>query len=168
VIAWSATFSVESEGRGASGPIPGPPARNSMSENPEPRPNNYRRRVIGILVCLAPLAVPIASLAAGLAWNRAENFSGILIVIPAALLSKLNFYSSFLRGWLYHRKHGTLDRYQHESGIPVVGSLLLVVGSVFGFGAIGTALLGIIAVALDTAGLPWFLFATWQDSSLWD
>ena len=54
------------------------------------------------------------------------------------------------------------------SGIPLFGSLLVVIACAISFGAIGTAVSAIVTVIMDTGGLPWFLFATWSDSSFWD
>jgi hypothetical protein len=41
-------------------------------------------------------------------------------------------------------------------------------GALFSFGAVGTALIGICAFALDTGGTGWFVVSTWRDRSLWD
>jgi hypothetical protein len=59
-------------------------------------------------------------------------------------------------------------KYKNVSGIPIIGSVLIALGTLFGFGSIGSSLLGLTAFALDTGGSGWFLWATWKDSSLWD
>jgi hypothetical protein len=41
-------------------------------------------------------------------------------------------------------------------------------GGWFAFGDWRMATIGLIALALDTGGLPWALIATWRDESFWD
>lgn len=89
-------------------------------------------------------------------------------MFTALVVGGLNFYLSFIRGPIYRRRNGSLEGYKHVSGIPMIGSLLVVAGTVLGFGAAFCAGLGLLAVALDTGGTPWFLIATWKDSSFWD
>ena len=139
-----------------------------MDESPRARPRNYGRRAIGVVLCLSPIAVLTASLVSGLAGKDTAPFAGIWFVAPAAFVAVLNFYLSFVRGLLLRLRHGSLDRYRHVSGIPLIGSLLVLIAGIIGFGAVGTVLSCIVAVALDTGGLPWFLFSTWQDGSFWD
>lgn len=57
---------------------------------------------------------------------------------------------------------------RNVSGFPVIGTLLVTVGGLIGFGDWRAATLGLVASAFDTGGLPWFLIATWRDRSLWD
>ena len=89
-------------------------------------------------------------------------------MLDAALLAALNFYLSFIRPPVFRLLHGSMDGFRHVSGIPMIGTLLVVLGGVFGFGAVGTALLGLACIGFDTGGSVWFLIATWRDGSLWD
>ncbi len=50
----------------------------------------------------------------------------------------------------------------------MLGTILLVAGCVVGFGSVAIGLLGVISGLFDTAGLSWFVLATWKDASLWD
>ncbi|AKV02304.1 hypothetical protein AKJ09_08967 [Labilithrix luteola] len=86
----------------------------------------------------------------------------------ALLIGALNFHLSFVRGLLYRRATGSLDGYRHVSGLPMVGTLLVVIGTLLGFGSAVCAAIGLLAIGIDTGGLVWFLIATWKDSSLWD
>jgi len=63
---------------------------------------------------------------------------------------------------------GSLDAYKFVSGIPIIGTVVVVVGTLLGFGTLLCTTLGLLAVALDTGGSVWFLVATWRDASLWD
>src|SRR5258708_1856478 len=107
-----------------------------------PCPKNFGRRAIGLVVCLAPPAVLTVSLIAGLAGKGTAPFAGIWFVVPAALLAVLNLYLSFVRGFLFSRRRGSPEGYRRVSGISLVGSLLVMVGGILGFGAIGTAVSG--------------------------
>jgi hypothetical protein len=46
--------------------------------------------------------------------------------------------------------------------------VLLSLGAVARFGAIGSALIGLVAFALDTGGSLWFVIALWRDRSFWN
>ena len=83
-------------------------------------------------------------------------------------MAALNFYLSFVRPYLFRVRRGSMDGYRFVSDVPIVGSILVVLGALFGFGAVGTALIGIIVFLLDTGGSGWFVIATWKDKSLWD
>jgi len=90
-------------------------------------------------------------------------------VIPGLLIAVLNFYLSFLRPVLFHvalRWQSQLRPYGHVSGLPIIGTILLSIGALLSFGAVGTALIGICAFALDTGGTGWFVTSTWRDRAL--
>jgi len=89
-------------------------------------------------------------------------------MLAAASLGLFNLYSSFVRPAIFRLRHGSIERYRHVSGIPIVGTLLVAVGGLSGFGGVVPALVGIAAMLLDTGGSFWFLLATWGDSSFWD
>ena len=89
-------------------------------------------------------------------------------MLAAAVIAAINFHLSFIRPRFFRFRRGSMDGYRHVSGIPIVGTLLLSIGALSGFGAIGSALIGIGAFVLDTGGSAWFIVATWRDRSLWD
>lgn len=136
--------------------------------HPPPRAKNYLRRTAGAAICLTPAVAPTASLAYGLVDHKSRTIASIIFVSLAAVFAACSFYLSFGRPLLFRLRHGTLEGYRFVSGIPVIGNILALIGIALGFGAIDTAFCAIIVVALDTAGLPWFLVATWRDVSLWD
>ena len=80
----------------------------------------------------------------------------------------LNFYLSCVRPALFRWRYGSLEQYRHVSGIPMVGTILVVVGGLLGFGSVVTASVGVVAMSLDTGSSTWFVLATWKDSSFWD
>jgi hypothetical protein len=89
-------------------------------------------------------------------------------MLLAVLVGLLNFSLSFIRPALYRLRHRSMERYRFVSGLPAVGTLLAVLGAVFGLGGLLTSLLGLFAVIVDTGGSLWFLWATWRDVSFWD
>lgn len=133
-----------------------------------PPPKNYTRRTVGAVLCLSPLALLVCSAIAVLTGTERQSFAAVGFIVAALFFALLNFHLSFVRPRMLLQRYGSLDGIRHVSGIPIIGTILVLLGGIFGFGSLGTALLGIAALALDTGGSPWFLIATWRDSSLWD
>jgi hypothetical protein len=82
------------------------------------------------------------------------------------MVGLLNFYLSFVRPVLFRWRDGSLEPYRHVSGYPIVGTILVVVGGLLGFGSVVTASVGLVAMSLDTGSSIWSLLA--KDSSFWD
>ena len=129
---------------------------------------SYVRRGVGALLCAAPLLLLGSSIVRAVTSGDRHGTPGLTVILVAIGIGALNFYLSFIRGLSFRRTRGSLENYKHVSGIPLVGTVLVVVGAVLGFGSALCAGLGLLAVALDTGGSVWFLIATWKDSSLWD
>jgi hypothetical protein len=109
----------------------------------------------------------LASLGVGLAYPRYSGF-GIGLAIVGALVAALNAYLSFVRPLLYAWRHGSINGMKNISGIPVLGTFFVVASGVLGFADWRVAAVGLVALVLDTGGIPWFLLMTWLDRSLWD
>ena len=124
--------------------VEGPP------KNAELRPN-YHRRALGSFICLSPAVLLFASLGVGWGFPRQSGI-GMGLIALGLLVAGVNLTLSFLR----------------PSGLPVVGTLLVVLGGLAGFADWRVATAGLVALVLDTGGLPWFLLATWRDRSFWD
>jgi hypothetical protein len=140
-----------------------------MEDQPErPAPKfNPARRTIGAAVCLAPLALMMASAVAGRVRPRRSG-TGVGLAIAGLLVATLNFHLGVIRPSVYARRHGSTDGLRNISGIPLFGTIFVVAGGLVGFGDWRAAAIGSVALALDLGGLPWFLVATWRDESLWD
>jgi hypothetical protein len=83
-----------------------------------------------------------------------KDVFGYILFALGALISCLNFYLSFLRYPLYR----LLGReYRWESGLPLFGSLFLVVAVVLLRESPGFFWGGLALALLDTGGLHWFL-----------
>jgi hypothetical protein len=132
------------------------------------RPTNIVRRAFGVVLAFSPLALLLASIAVGITRSQRPHFAGVGFIVAASVVAVLNFYLSFIRPRLFLLRRGSMDGYRHVSVFPMLGTILLTLGALFGFGAIGSALIGIGAFALDTGGSAWFLICTWRDRSFWD
>jgi hypothetical protein len=119
------------------------------------------RRAIGLVVCLAPVLLLAASLAHAVSHDE-RRLVGAIVLIFASLIAALNFYLSFVRGWLHVRAKGSPEGYRHISGFPFVGTLLVIVGTALGFGSLLCVGLGVFSMGFDTGGPIWFLIATWK------
>lgn len=137
-----------------------------MVDGEPPPQRNYRRRAVGVVVCLAPVLVLFVSLFAGVPPR--DGAMGLGVAVCALPVALLNFHLSFVRPALYRWRNGSMDGFRYVSGFPLFGNLFVVIGGAIGFGDWRTTGVGLVALALDTGGLPWFLFMTWRDQSLWD
>ena len=108
---------------------------NAQPENPR---KNFTRRAFGTILAFLPLALLISSLAIGIIKGQQSNFAGVGFMIGAAVIAALNCYLSFVRPYLFHVRHGSMEGYRNVSGIPIIGTVLVFLGIVFGFGAIGS------------------------------
>jgi hypothetical protein len=113
------------------------------------------------------MALLLTSLVVGLTRSHRPTFSGLAWVIPGILIAVLNFYLSFIRPLVNQLSSRLPGQYQHVSGVPIIGTILVTIGAALAFGAMGSALIGLCAFALDTGGTGWFVFRTWRDRSLW-
>ncbi len=128
----------------------------------------YSRRTVGLSLGLSPVALLLWSLLQGLQGGAQETFLGIGFVLTGLVFGTINFCLSFIRPYLCIRRHVSVEDHRFVSGLPIVGTLFVVVGGIYGFGAIGTAALGLLVMALDTGGSVWILIATWRDESIWE
>jgi len=110
---------------------------------------NIPRRALGVALCFAPMAALLVSLVVGIAHPQASRFTGVGCMIAAGVIALLNVVTK-------------------GSVIPILGTVLLCIGVLVGFGATGTALIGLAVFVLDTGGSGWFLLSTWRDRGLWD
>jgi hypothetical protein len=129
---------------------------------------NHLRRGLGVLAGVAPLLLLGASLVFSVTSGNRQSTAALVVMIVAMFFAAPNFYLSFIRPFVFHRRGGSFDEYKHVSGIPIVGTVVVVVGAILGFGSALCSALGLVAMALDTGGSVWFLIATWRDQSLWD
>jgi hypothetical protein len=133
-----------------------------------PLRHNWRRRSVGATICILPIAIAVGSIILGAVRGTALTPYGLYIVLLSSAVGVFNFCLSWVRPLLYRLLHGSWEGYHFVSGVPIVGTLIVVVGVLLSFGHVVTASLGLLVLLIDTGGLPWFLAATWRDSSLWD
>ena len=146
-----------------------------MSVPEAPQGRNYRRRAVGVIVCLALFGVPVVSLCVDqTAFEVApimrliSSISGLACTLFGLFITALNAHLAFLRPLLYRRRHGSYEGMRNISGFPAIGTFVVVIGCFLAIGHRPTAVLGLVVLTLDVGGLPWFLIATWHDRGLWD
>jgi hypothetical protein len=83
-------------------------------------------------------------------------------------LAVLNVFLSVIRPTVYRWRRGSLDGLRNISGVPLIGTLFVVLAGFVGFGDWRVAVAGLVALAFDIGGLPWVLVAIWRDYSFWD
>jgi len=132
------------------------------------KPLDLVRRLLGVAISLSPILVLLASIVFGIIRSRPFFSAALGLMVAACVLAIWNFYLSFFRGRLYVKRHGSLEGYRYVSGVPLIGAVLAMMGGLVGFGEIGSALVGIASMALDTGGPIWFLIWTWRDEPFWD
>jgi len=132
------------------------------------RPYKFKKRIFGTTAALAPLILLIVSIVFGVLKQRQSNSVGIGCMVAAFAVALINFYLSFVRPLFFRFRNGSMNNFRFISGIPIVGTILIVLGALFGFGSVGVGAIGLLPVALDTGGSGWFLIATWKDGSLWE
>lgn len=134
---------------------------------------NYRRRAIGVAVCLSPVALLITSLFAEPLVPHGSEVSlwahrvGFGFAVCALLPTALNVYIA-LRPAIHRWRYGSMDGFRSISGAPAIGTFLAVVAGLVGFGDWRVATIALFALAFDFGGLPWFLIGMWSDQGLWD
>ena len=137
------------------------------SKNSDIYKTNYGCRLLGLLLGLTPLVALLISFISGLGNTVSYTYS-ILFMLVALLIACLNFYLSVIRPFIFKIKHGSMAGYNFISGVPIVGSILIIFGLLSGFGSMPSSIIGVAAYSLDTAGLGWLVVASWDDRSLWD
>ena len=113
------------------------------------------RRVAAIAVAALPVGLHVASMSFS-GWRGPLVLVGEALAMIALTIAALDFYVSFLR-----------RKTPRVSPAPLVGLVLVVAAGALAFGDRPTAIFALFAYALDTAGPPWFIAATWRDRSLW-
>jgi hypothetical protein len=123
--------------------------------------------VIGVSICFSPLILLLASVVVSIEYPRQSGL-GLGLSVAGFLLAGLNFYLAVIRPSLYVWRHGSTGGLRNISGLPMVGTCLVVAGGIVGFCDWRAAVVGVVALVMDFGGLPWFLIATWHDESMWD
>ena len=91
---------------------------------------------------------------------------GWLLFGLGACVCLVNCYLSWLRYPLHRARGGSPETYRWASGVPLVGSSLVVIAWVFwlrGYGSLPLDVTAWVLVLIDTGGIHWFLIATVAD-----
>jgi hypothetical protein len=130
---------------------------------------NYSLRAIGLTFSVGPIVVNMASgLYAVWCGPSVRLTVGVVILALALAIAAVNFYLTFIRTTLYKRQHGSLAGQRTVLPLPILCTLLGIIGSTVGFGSIACAMMGVLAMLLDTGGAGWYAFLTWDSPEFWD
>lgn len=133
------------------------------------RRRRYVHRAVGLFAGFAPALFLVASLACGVRVRHATPIAGLALALLALAIGAMNTHLARIRPWWHFRRHhGSRESYRHISAVPLFATALATVGGGVGFGSAVVAVLGLIAIALDTGGPAYFVVVTWRDASLWD
>jgi formate-dependent nitrite reductase membrane component NrfD len=102
--------------------------------SPLPRKNRLRR-FGGVALCLLPVALAAACALWQRSLTEAKVYTGLVLAGVACLVGLLNLQLALVRPRLYRRRHGSLEGCRFVSGLPIVGTFLLVAGCLTAFGS---------------------------------
>src|SRR5213596_2753145 len=107
------------------------------------------RRILGVTICFAPVALAVWSL---FAPRRQTWWVGLVPLGLAAAIGSLNLYLSWIRPWIYRRRHHSLEGYRYSSGVPVFGTMLVALTRSGCRGRMPIAAIGLLVVTSTAAG----------------
>jgi hypothetical protein len=125
-------------------------------------------KFIACCIAVGILGIPIWALHVD--WRFAFGplpWLGYLLFGLGALVSLTNFYLSFLRYPLFVLRGRSRDEYQHISGFPMVGMLVLF-GLALTPASSSLSLAALLFMLIDTGNIPWFVVSMWKDDSFWN
>lgn len=122
---------------------------------------NALRRGIGVVIAITPFAVTGASLLRAATDGNRGSLVGLVVVAIGLAFAGVNFYLSFIRRL-------TAPNRAYVSVVPIIATVLVLVGAIIGFRSAICSVLGLVAMLIDTGGPAWFVVATWKDKSFWD
>jgi hypothetical protein len=143
------------------------PSNVDPDSDPRPARTNYLRRALGVVICLAPAGVLVASLVCGLRSGDGPT-TALGAAVLGVLLGVLNLHLTFLRPLLYLLRHGSTEGLKNVSVVPLIGTLLALAAGTCAFGDPYSASAGLLTLVIDTGGLPWLPIWTWGDRGFWD
>jgi hypothetical protein len=139
---------------------------NTRRVNARARQGRPVKRLVGVLVAIAPLGVVGWSLVddSRLAGVRLALL-GYLLAALGATICALNFYLSALRVPMTRRFTGR-EPAQRVSGAPLLGAFAWI-GLALAPPSTALSLVTLLLILCDTGGVSWFVVATWRDQGFW-
>lgn len=105
-----------------------------------------------VIVCQHFVGMDVLAL---LQLSSGRTVVGSIFTILAILVCLLNFYLTFLNPWLYRIAHGSMEDYGSMSGLPLVGSIFIVLAGALMPGSVILGIFLLILYAIDGNGIPW-------------
>lgn len=89
------------------------------------------------------------------------NWLSLFLIVAGGVIAAINFYLSFVAVPVHKLRHGRAPE-RVPSGIPLVGSILLLIGAALAEGKVA-AITALVLFAIDTGGPHWFVGTlVWQ------
>ncbi len=128
------------------------------------------KRFIGVIIALLPFVFVL--LIPRLITRTNSPSTTICIIAWGALIfggfiALVNFTLSFCRPYWLILKGVPIEQQRFISGIPVLGTLMLMFINIPLYSFSLPWILATIFLLLDTGGPLWFVICTWNDDSLW-
>src|SRR3989338_3778399 len=133
------------------------------------------RRAIGVITAVIPFVAVALSpltetrlaslLSLGGVASSVVHVAGVVLFALGASICLYNAYLSFVRPKLYEARHGTMEGYLHVSGLPIFGSLFVLVAVACLPRLIWIAAIALPVMFFDTGGWHSFVYSTWHDDS---
>lgn len=127
---------------------------------------SYFSRFIGLLIGGVPFFV--AGLSLYWADVSVSLLSAMIVGSFGILVGLMNLWVSTVRPSLWMRRHQNMNGYKHGSVLSGLGTILGLACCSLGFGSLTPTLMATFVFIVDLGGVPWFIYATWQDKSFWD
>lgn len=112
----------------------------AITRHGPPRKNRVRRS-IGAVLCLSLAFLLLASLMAAFGDDPRPPFASVGLAIGSLGIALLNFHLPFIGPRIWGRQHGRLEGMLYVSGLPLLGTFLVLSGCLFCFGAFWTAII---------------------------
>ena len=93
-------------------------------------------------------------------WGR--TVVGIVFTLLATVVCLLNFYLSILAPWFDKRRHSSVIRYGHISGLPIIGGIFILCAGALIPSSVLFGIFLLFLYIIDGNGIPRFLFSMVQ------
>lgn len=118
-----------------------------------------RRRALYVVCVILSSLLPAVGVLSVMGFPHRTTHSALTLAAwysAAVLITAVNLWTSYVRGWLWIRRHGSLEGHRFTSGLPLIGTLAAGVAAVCTAGDWVSGLLAVMLAVLDTGGLTWF------------
>ena len=84
-----------------------------------------------------------------------RGIAGGVFATLAGIVSLFNFYLHQVVPWMYRREHGTTEGFGSMSGLPIIGSLFILLAAILLPASVAAGIVLFVFYVLDMLGLFW-------------